>query len=236
MGILTLWLASVLIHAILLEKAYTVTRRSRRVLMIGGLLLAPTPFYVYLGIWHGYADITDAAVCAAVFPVLQPLFKLLMDTAINLVLSIVFLRVVLRQYLRFGRHAWGRLLDDGIVTMLAIIASNFIAVLSVCLNILGPFSQFILYADFCMTTFLLIRQLERMAHKDADDRHLRHNPRCSSAILLQDSVHKWWWARMLNWLWNRSHGSGGSSSSSSSSNQQTIHAHSSRAINGANTT
>jgi hypothetical protein len=149
-GMFALWTSSVLIHIYLLEKAYLVTKRTRT-LIIGALLLAPTPVYLYLGIWHGFADITDNALCISVYPILQPLYKLLMDTAINVVLSTIFINVVLVQYRRFGRDAWKRLADDGIVTMLAVVGSNFIAAVCVCLNVFGSLSQYMHYIDRKLT-------------------------------------------------------------------------------------
>ncbi|RKP05183.1 hypothetical protein THASP1DRAFT_32978 [Thamnocephalis sphaerospora] len=157
-----LTVSSLCIHVVLLEKAYVVCNRDRRLLVIAVLLLLPSVALIYSGIWISYAQVDEQGFCLKIYAPMHPWIKFWLDASVNMVFSSIFLSVILQQYRQFGTRAWGRLSRDGILIMLGIILSNTLAALGASLHLLGPLSQWLYLVDWAVTSILLIHQLAYM--------------------------------------------------------------------------
>jgi hypothetical protein len=78
------------------------------------------------------------------------------DTPINVIFSVIFIRVVYQQYRKFGADAWIRLAREGIQTMCMVVAVNIFCMLGTLFDAAGTFSPYFFVIDCILTSVLLV--------------------------------------------------------------------------------
>ncbi|RKP10194.1 hypothetical protein THASP1DRAFT_28034 [Thamnocephalis sphaerospora] len=135
-------------NVLLFTQAYRAHQRSRWLLAAAIIFIAPTPVSVWV-IWnYSYITTTAHAGCTLNYPDYLPWLKFGLDTPINIVFSVAFLMVVVRQYRRSGTACWANLARDGFVTMLLVVASNIFCAFGVAFRILGDLSPTLWVSDW----------------------------------------------------------------------------------------
>lgn len=142
-------LSSMSVHASLLERAYYAHNRNFWLLAIGVLIIAaPSPVFIYLVWLLVKVENLPGSGCNATFPSFFPYFRLLLDAPPNIIFSVSFSIVFYQQYRRLGERCWKGLAQDGIITALLIITSNFICMLANVLHIFGPITDMVYILDW----------------------------------------------------------------------------------------
>jgi hypothetical protein len=144
------------VGAVLLQKAYLVHDRNKWLLAIGIILILPQ-IYVWYAIWTIPSIMHPDYGCIAIYDACLPLIKRATGTPINVIFSVIFIRVVYQQYKRLGSKAWARLAREGIQTMCMVVAVNIFCMLGIFFGIMGPFSTHLAVVDCIATSVLLIR-------------------------------------------------------------------------------
>jgi hypothetical protein len=141
--------------AVLLHKAYIVHNRNKWLLAIGIILLLPQA-YTWYAFWTTPTIIHPSFGCLAVYSDSLPIIKMAIDAPINVIFSIIFIRVVYQQYRKFGSEAWARLAREGIQTMCMVVAVNVSCMLCTLFEIAGTFSIQFFVIDCIATSVLLV--------------------------------------------------------------------------------
>ncbi|RKP06918.1 hypothetical protein THASP1DRAFT_21994 [Thamnocephalis sphaerospora] len=149
------------VGATLLQKAYIVHHRNKRLLVLGITLLLPQPLIIYF-VWISPVIMAPPAGCLACYPHYFPWVKFAMDMPINILFSVAFISVVYRQYRQFGTAAWARLVRNGIRTMCLIVISNFVCMICAAFEVLSLLSQMFMLIDWIITSLLMIHHCENM--------------------------------------------------------------------------
>ncbi|RKP07288.1 hypothetical protein THASP1DRAFT_30889 [Thamnocephalis sphaerospora] len=151
-------LSPICVGITLLQKAYLVHHRNKRLLIVGIVLLLPQPLVLYY-VLISPALMVPSAGCLLFYPLQLPWIKLALDAPINIIFSVAFITVVYRQYRLFGTAAWKELVRDGIQTMCIIVLSNIVCMLCIAFEVAGLFSEFFFIYDWVITSALLGRHL-----------------------------------------------------------------------------
>ncbi|KAI9594716.1 hypothetical protein BDF19DRAFT_93678 [Syncephalis fuscata] len=152
--------SSACVSVCLLTKAYAVQKKSRLILIIGILLIIPQLGILWIAWVMTSAQNSVQAACTAHFPSFAPWYRFVLDIAINILFSIIFLRVVIRQYKALGSKCWKKLKRDGLFYLIGVVFSNMICAIITASSIFGPIGEMMFLLDWMLTSVLLIRQHE----------------------------------------------------------------------------
>ncbi|RKP07905.1 hypothetical protein THASP1DRAFT_30283 [Thamnocephalis sphaerospora] len=155
-------ISSTCVNSVLLSKAYVAHNQSTALLCLGILFIISQPSFIYVVVFHTTSLNMPDSGCIVVYPDYYPWMRLALDLPANTVFSIAFLMVAVRQYRIFGSEMWARLSEDGMVYL---IASAVSAIFTVCVGVFqwaGNYSEWFFVFDWYFTSFLLIRQQERL--------------------------------------------------------------------------
>ncbi|KAI9599505.1 hypothetical protein BDF19DRAFT_428941 [Syncephalis fuscata] len=166
-----LTISSIAVHICLLSKAYTVRQYDRRLIWIGGILLVPWPISLWLCLRYSQAYHTNEDSCVIEYPSYIPWVRFTLDSSINIIFTVVFLRVVLHLYRTIGSKCWQQLSSDGLLYLFGVITSNFITAVITATDMLDGVTEIMFLIDALVTSLLLIRQHERM-QTVLEDRHI----------------------------------------------------------------
>jgi hypothetical protein len=147
--------------SVLLQKAYLVHDRNRWLLTIGIILLLPQMYTCYI-FWTTPIIMHPSFSCFMVYSDSFPVIKAAIDIPINVIFSVIFIRVVYQQYRKFGADAWARLAREGIQTMCMVVAVNISCMLIVLFELLGTFSSHFIIIDSIVTSVLLVYHCSTM--------------------------------------------------------------------------
>jgi hypothetical protein len=154
--------------AVLLHKAYLVHNRNKWLLAIGIILLLPQ-VYTWYALWVMPSVLDPSLGCLAVYPDDLPIIKMAIDTPINVIFSVIFIRVVYQQYRKFGSDAWARLAREGIQTMCFVVVVNVFCMFAIFFEIAGTFSAHFFIIDCIATSVLLVHHCSSILR-----RHSKH--------------------------------------------------------------
>jgi hypothetical protein len=164
-----LWLAgagivisSMCVNTALLQKAYIVHNRNKKLLAAGIIMIIPQPVIIYM-VMTSPAIPIPRTCCVLLYPTYMPWVKFALDAPMNVIFSIAFIAVVYRQYNLYGAEAWKRLAKDGIQTMGLIILCNFVCMFCVAMDVLGVISELFFILDWVITSSLLIHHCISMS-------------------------------------------------------------------------
>ncbi|KAI8048640.1 hypothetical protein BDF22DRAFT_701874 [Syncephalis plumigaleata] len=134
------------INTALLERAYVVRRKNKKLLALGLFLnfiqLIAYFFILFVELQYVYRP---SVGCYALYPKYGPYSRFLVDTPPSLIPSI-----------RYKRDCWRKLARDGIITMMLIILSNLLSTILLILEVAGSFSMIIFMVDWVTTSTILI--------------------------------------------------------------------------------
>ncbi|RKP06932.1 hypothetical protein THASP1DRAFT_31255 [Thamnocephalis sphaerospora] len=157
---ISLPISNICVSVVLLQKAWLAHKKDNRLLLIGALLILPQPVTTYI-VWAlSPTMVVPHAGCVFHYPNYYPWLKFGIDMPINLVLSVAFLVVVIRQHRVFGSDTWAYLSRDGMIYMFCVILSNFACALIAAAKLANDFSDMFFLVDWVITSTLLIRQHE----------------------------------------------------------------------------
>jgi hypothetical protein len=145
---------------ILLQKAYIACNHNRWLLTLGIILMMPQPQLLYF-FWTSPIMVRDDYGCVLNHPTFLPWLKLAVDLPINLVLSLIFIAAIHRQYRQFGSEAWRKLIHDGTRSMCAVLISNIVCMFGIAFSLAGPQSDVFFVIDWVVTSCLLVRYISR---------------------------------------------------------------------------
>ncbi|KAI9592986.1 hypothetical protein BDF19DRAFT_450050 [Syncephalis fuscata] len=100
--------------------------------------------------------------CIVNIPNYYPWLRLSTDLSSNLVLSVLFLRVVIKLYFKMGSKCWERLKSDGFLYTFGVIISNILCAIFTVMQFGGRLSEMMFLCDWLITSVLLIYQHEGM--------------------------------------------------------------------------
>jgi hypothetical protein len=83
-------ISSICVSITLLQKAYLVHGRNKKLLIIGILMMIPQPIIAYIGMTSPVISIPGSG-CVVIYPNLLPWIKLAVEAPINIVFSIAFM-------------------------------------------------------------------------------------------------------------------------------------------------
>ncbi|RKP09868.1 hypothetical protein THASP1DRAFT_28354 [Thamnocephalis sphaerospora] len=135
------------VGAVLLQKAYIVTNRNRRLFFFIPVIAAAAPALLYAS-WSSPAIITAGSGCIFIYPEYFPWLRFGLHAPMNIVLTGIFLNVVYRQWRQFGTRAWEQLAKEGILVGLLMLLSNLLCTFIIAFEVFGLYSIMILLADW----------------------------------------------------------------------------------------
>jgi hypothetical protein len=147
--------------AILLQKAYLVHDRNKWLLAIGIILLLPQA-YTWYALWTTPSTLHSSFGCFPIYSDNLLIVKMAVDTPINIIFSVIFIRVVYQQYRKFGTEAWARLAREGIQTMCMVVAVNVFCMFAMLFDAVGTFSIYFIVIDCILTSVLLVYHCSKM--------------------------------------------------------------------------
>jgi hypothetical protein len=159
--------------AILLQKAYIVCNYNRKLLILGIILAIPQPQTVFY-FWASPSLMLTDYGCVLNYPTALPWFKLIIDTPINTVLSVIFIAVICRQYRQFGSSAWKQLIQDGIQAMCASVFSNVVCMVIVGSAAFGTHSDLFFIFDWLIVSLLMV---DHISSRKSTSSIKTHRPR-----------------------------------------------------------
>ncbi|KAI9599406.1 hypothetical protein BDF19DRAFT_428635 [Syncephalis fuscata] len=155
--------SSICISTCLLMRAYATQNRDKRILYGGILLIIPHFATIYI-IWTQSIMLNSPhGSCLVHFPFYYPWLRFFLDVSLNIVFSIIFLKVVYRQYLTHGTACWRQLSSDGLIYLLSVVFANISCAFFTAFSLLGEYSDmsFVfdcrLFAKFLHTTNIIYR-------------------------------------------------------------------------------
>ncbi|KAI9599070.1 hypothetical protein BDF19DRAFT_429987 [Syncephalis fuscata] len=171
------------VSIILAWRAHLVYNRSVGLLVLGGLLMLPEPFFG-IAFWYKTQVIqTNHTSCELIYPSWLPWLRLAIDVPFNVVFSAIFLFVVLRQYQKYGGKIWKRLQQKGFICLFALLATNTFTLLMTG-YLLKEHSIIIWVLDWIITNQILLFQHQDTNHPDLQEfnrkRCHKHKRNCRS--------------------------------------------------------
>ncbi|KAI8058161.1 hypothetical protein BDF22DRAFT_652279 [Syncephalis plumigaleata] len=176
-GALGITVSSVCTGLFLLVKAYAVRMHDRRLLWLAIPLVLPQAFTVWAAWVESDIMNTLDSGCVVFLPSYYPWVKSIVEIAMNLVYSCIFIKAAFEQYRTFGSRGWRKLGVDNLLYLIFVVISSIIAAfLAMFLNH-GMLSEMIYLGEWLVVCCLLIHQHERLQEDFTprkDRRSIRH--------------------------------------------------------------
>lgn len=133
---------------VLLQKVYLILSRRKCVLYISILPMLSQFSYVFIMVFTSFVKIEPAVGCSIHYPYYTIWIWFSISLPLNLMFSVIFSYVVVRQYRQYGSSAWKHLARDGIQAMCSAALCNVICCTLVTTQIVGSLSDLLLVADW----------------------------------------------------------------------------------------
>jgi hypothetical protein len=140
-------IGEICISLVLLQKAYLVHNRA-------GWILAFAPFAVLFPttiialVLLGPVVQLPTCHCNSILHPYFPWIRLALHTPLNILFSFIFIVTVYRHFQEHGAEAWKKLGEEGLKTIVALLATNLVALIILTTRMLGPSTMMVLPMDW----------------------------------------------------------------------------------------
>ncbi|KAI8050233.1 hypothetical protein BDF22DRAFT_778046 [Syncephalis plumigaleata] len=148
--------------AVLLQKVYLILYRNRLVLYISVLPMLMQLSYVFVMVFTCFVTIEPDVGCSLHYPYYTIWIWFAISLPLNLMFSIIFSYVAIKQYRQYGSSAWKRLARDGIQAMCLAAVCNVICCTLVATQIAGNLSDLLLATDWNIVSTILVNHCQDM--------------------------------------------------------------------------
>ncbi|KAI9591297.1 hypothetical protein BDF19DRAFT_455550 [Syncephalis fuscata] len=147
---------------ILLRKAYLVINRKKWVIYIGLPFMLLQHANTVLVVLYCYYTLDPIVGCVFNYPHFIVWHWFSAVVPLNVLFSVIFIRVALNQYRLFGSDAWRRLARDGIQTMCLTVLCNIVSCIFIVFEVGGAGSDIFFSLDWVIVSTILINHCQNM--------------------------------------------------------------------------
>ncbi|RKP23088.1 hypothetical protein SYNPS1DRAFT_31212 [Syncephalis pseudoplumigaleata] len=133
---------------VLLQKVYLILNRETRVLYASTLPMLLQLSYVAIMISSSFITFKPDVGCSIHYPYYTIWIWLAISLPLNIMFSVAFCYVAIKQYRQYGSDAWKRLARDGIQAMCSAALCNVICCILVATQAIGSKSDMVLATDW----------------------------------------------------------------------------------------
>ncbi|KAI9598072.1 hypothetical protein BDF19DRAFT_494121 [Syncephalis fuscata] len=179
------------VNTILFERAYLACNRLKWFLVLSIIMISvPGPAYIIIIQHSADPKYNEIHGCYLNYRSYFPYIRLSLDLPPNIAFSAVFLMVIYRQYKRYKEACWKKLVKDGVITMLLIIASNIACFIINTTNILKETGDLMYVADWVLTATLLVDNIYKLhiTSQSDESNESNKNPDKTTALSIKDQT------------------------------------------------